>query len=106
MPLSGIRNARDSRMSILAWIILGLVAGAVAKAIHPGPDPGGLLVTMLVGIVGAFVGGLIGHALFGAGITGFNFWSFLLAVVGAFVTLVVYRAAVHTAPRNPDRHVI
>ena len=87
-------------MSILAWIILGLVAGAVAKAIHPGPDPGGVLVTMLVGIVGAFIGGLIGHALFGAGISGFNFWSFLLAVVGAFVTLVLYRLAVGGSTRR------
>jgi len=46
-------------MNFLIWILLGLVAGAIAKWIHPGPDPGGWIVTILIGIVGAFVGGLV-----------------------------------------------
>jgi uncharacterized membrane protein YeaQ/YmgE (transglycosylase-associated protein family) len=81
-------------MGIFAWIIMGLVAGAIAKALHPGPDPGGIVVTMLVGIAGAFIGGLIGHLIFGRGITGFNISSFLLAIAGSFVLLVLYRFAV------------
>ena len=44
-------------MGIIAWIVLGLIAGAIAKAIMPGKDPGGIIVTMLIGIVGAFLGG-------------------------------------------------
>ena len=44
-------------MGILAWIVLGLIAGAIAKALMPGKDPGGIIVTMLIGIVGAFIGG-------------------------------------------------
>jgi uncharacterized membrane protein YeaQ/YmgE (transglycosylase-associated protein family) len=81
-------------MGIVAWIILGLLAGAIAKAIHPGPDPGGILVTMLIGIVGAFIGGWIGSALLGRGLTGFSLWSLLLAIVGAYLLLVIYRLAV------------
>lgn len=81
-------------MGILAWVVFGLIAGAIAKAIHPGPDPGGWIVTMLIGVVGAFIGGLIGHGLFGVGVSGFNLHSFLLAVAGAVILLVLYRAAV------------
>lgn len=81
-------------MGILAWIVFGLIAGAIAKAIHPGTDPGGWIVTMLIGVVGAFIGGLIGHGLFGVGVTGFNIWSFLLAVGGSLILLILYRVAV------------
>jgi uncharacterized membrane protein YeaQ/YmgE (transglycosylase-associated protein family) len=96
-------------MSIFAWIILGLIAGAIAKALHPGPDPGGIIVTMLVGIAGAFLGGLIGHALFGRGVTGFNLSSFLLAIGGSFLLLVLYRWGVqrsrHGTPGPTPRSV-
>lgn len=78
-------------MSILAWIVLGLLAGAIAKAIMPGPDPGGIIVTMLIGIVGAFIGGWIGGVITGTGLTGFSLWSVVLAVVGALVLLWIYR---------------
>ena len=54
-------------MTILAWIVLGLVAGAIAKALMPGRDPGGIIVTMLIGIVGAFLGGWILSPLVGGG---------------------------------------
>lgn len=85
-------------MSILAWIILGLVAGAIAKALHPGPDPGGWIATLIIGVVGAFIGGIIGRAIFGTGLTGFNGRSFVLAVAGAFLLLVIYRFAVRRSP--------
>ena len=80
-------------MSILAWIVLGLLAGAIAKAIMPGTDPGGIIVTMIIGIIGAFIGGWIGAMLTGTGLTGFSFWSLVLAVVGALLLLWIYRLA-------------
>ena len=73
----------------LAWIVIGLLAGAIAKAITPGRDPGGCLVTMIIGIAGAVLAGFIGQQLGwyspgeGAG--------FLAAIVGAILILFVYR---------------
>lgn len=87
-------------MGILAWIILGLLAGAIARTVHPGPDPGGILATLLVGVVGAFLGGWIGAAAFGRGLNGFTLWSLLLAVIGAFVLLVVYRLVANSSSRG------
>jgi uncharacterized membrane protein YeaQ/YmgE (transglycosylase-associated protein family) len=82
-------------MGILAWIIFGLIAGAVAKLLMPGRDPGGWIVTMLLGIAGAFIGGFIGRAIWGSpGVTGFDLGSFGLAVLGAFVLLFLYRIIV------------
>jgi uncharacterized membrane protein YeaQ/YmgE (transglycosylase-associated protein family) len=78
-------------MSILAWIVIGLVAGLIAKAIMPGNDPGGFIVTTLLGIAGAFVGGWIGSAVTGEGVDGFSFWSLFLAVGGALLLLFLYR---------------
>lgn len=78
-------------MGILAWIVLGLIAGAIAKAIMPGRDPGGFIVTALIGIVGAFIGGFIGNMITGAGINGFSLWSILLAIVGSLLLLWIYR---------------
>ncbi len=78
-------------MGILAWIVLGLIAGAIAKALMPGKDPGGIIVTMLIGIAGAFIGGFIGNAITGSGLNGFSMWSIVLAVVGAMLLLWVYR---------------
>lgn len=80
-------------MGILAWLVLGLVAGAIAKAIMPGKDPGGILVTMLIGIVGAFLGGFLGSLITDSGVTGFNLWSILLAVVGSIILLWLYRVS-------------
>jgi uncharacterized membrane protein YeaQ/YmgE (transglycosylase-associated protein family) len=81
-------------MGILAWIILGLIAGAIAKAIMPGRDPGGFVVTALIGIVGAVVGGFLGNMIFGiGGVSGVDIRSILIAVVGALVLLWVYRMA-------------
>ena len=81
-------------MGILAWIILGLIAGAIAKAIMPGRDPGGFIVTALIGIVGAVVGGFLGNLMFGiAGVSGVDIRSILISVVGALVLLWIYRMA-------------
>ena len=81
-------------MGILAWIILGLIAGAIAKAIMPGRDPGGFIVTALIGIVGAVIGGFLGNMIFGiGGVSGVDIRSILIAVVGALVLLWVYRMA-------------
>jgi len=79
-------------MGILAWIILGLVAGAIAKALHRGDDPGGWIVTMIIGIVGAIIGGYIGTLLGWGSVDGFNIKSILLAIGGAIIVLAIYRA--------------
>ncbi|HEU4493372.1 MAG TPA: GlsB/YeaQ/YmgE family stress response membrane protein [Rubrobacteraceae bacterium] len=78
-------------MGIIAWIVVGLIAGALAKLILPGDDPGGIIVTILIGIVGAFVGGFVFSLFGGTGVSGFNFWSILVATVGAIILLLVYR---------------
>ena len=79
-------------MGIIAWIVFGLIAGVIAKLIMPGRDGGGFILTWILGIVGAVVGGWLA-TMFGIGgtISGFNLHSFLVAVVGAIVVLVVYR---------------
>lgn len=78
-------------MGILSWIIFGLIAGILAKWIMPGKDGGGFFMTILLGIVGAVVGGWI-STLFGFGkVDGFNFGSFVVAVIGAIVVLFIYR---------------
>ncbi|GAA0591687.1 GlsB/YeaQ/YmgE family stress response membrane protein [Caenispirillum bisanense] len=78
-------------MGIIAWIIFGLIAGAIAKLIMPGKDPGGFIVTILIGIVGAVIGGFIGQALGFGGVDGFNLGSMVIAVLGAIVLLIGYR---------------
>jgi uncharacterized membrane protein YeaQ/YmgE (transglycosylase-associated protein family) len=78
-------------MGILSWIILGLIAGALAKWIMPGKDGGGLFKTMLLGIAGAFVGGWLG-AFAGLGtLGGLSLGSIVTATAGAFLLLFVYR---------------
>jgi uncharacterized membrane protein YeaQ/YmgE (transglycosylase-associated protein family) len=74
------------------WIVVGLIAGVLAKWVMPGPDPGGIVVTALIGIVGAFVGGWV-LGLFGAsGSSGtISIGSILTATLGAIVLLALYR---------------
>ncbi len=80
-------------MSILAWIVLGLVAGALAKAIMPGRDPGGIIVTTLIGIVGAVIGGFLwSFATGNTTYTELDLGGILIAVVGAIVLLAIYRS--------------
>ena len=91
-------------MGILTWIILGLVAGAIAKLLMPGRDPGGWIVTMLLGIAGAIVGGWVGGMLWGSqGATGFNLPSIGLSVLGAIVLLAIYRMIVGRRGNVIDR---
>jgi uncharacterized membrane protein YeaQ/YmgE (transglycosylase-associated protein family) len=78
-------------MGWIAWIIFGLIAGAIAKLIMPGRDPGGIIITIIIGIVGALIGGWVGTALGFGTVTGFNFGSFILAVIGSIVLLLIYR---------------
>ncbi len=76
---------------ILTWALLGLVAGAIAKKVMPGKDPGGIIVTMLIGIAGAVVGGLIANFIGLRSASGFNIYSIFVAVGGALVVLWGYR---------------
>ncbi|MDE0951555.1 MAG: GlsB/YeaQ/YmgE family stress response membrane protein [Halioglobus sp.] len=79
-------------MGILSWIVLGLIAGALAKWLMPGRDGGGWIITMVLGIAGAFVGGYLGTMLgLGGGADGVNIGSIITATVGAFVLLFVYK---------------
>lgn len=78
-------------MGIFAWIVFGLIAGALAKWIMPGKDPGGMIVTMLIGIAGAIVGGFIGNFLGFGGISGFDLRSMGIAIGGALLLLFIYR---------------
>lgn len=82
-------------MGIIGWIVLGLIAGAIAKLIMPGDDPGGIIVTILIGVVGALIGGFLGSAIFGIGLQ--NFWSFqtwIVAIIGSLILLGIYRVIV------------
>jgi uncharacterized membrane protein YeaQ/YmgE (transglycosylase-associated protein family) len=78
-------------MGMISWIVLGLVAGAIAKWIMPGNDPGGIIVTILIGIAGAFVGGFIGTLVGLGSVSGFDLVSMALAIGGALVLLYGYR---------------
>ncbi|HSK98241.1 MAG TPA: GlsB/YeaQ/YmgE family stress response membrane protein [Euzebyales bacterium] len=83
-------------MGILGWIILGILAGAIAKAVMPGRDPGGIIVTMLIGIVGALLGGFLASQLFGVDPNDefFDLSTWLSAIVGSLILLFIYRAVV------------
>ncbi len=79
-------------MDILVWIVLGLVAGAIAKMLMPGDDPGGIIVTILIGIVGAVVGGFLWNTISGNESLGdFDIGGIIIAVIGAMILLAVYR---------------
>ena len=78
-------------MSILAWIVLGLISGFIAsKIVNKSGE--GILVDILLGIVGAVVGGWLFNQFGSAGVTGFNLYSMLVAIIGAIVVLVIYHA--------------
>ena len=81
-------------MGIIAWIVLGLLAGIVAKFLLPGDDPGGIIVTTIIGIVGAILGGLVAKALgFGDPIDEFfDISTWIAAIIGSLVLLAAYRA--------------
>ena len=81
-------------MGIIGWIILGLLAGLIAKMVFPGDDPGGLIITTVIGVVGALLGGFLAQALgFGDPIDEFfDISTWIAAIVGAIILLVAYRA--------------
>ncbi len=72
--------------------MVGLIAGVLAKWVMPGPDPGGIIVTILIGIAGALIGGFVVNRLFGGpGMSGIGLTSILVATLGAIVLLAIYR---------------
>ena len=78
-------------IGIIGWIVLGLLAGAIAKAIMPGTQGGGWLATLVLGVVGALLGGFIGSAVFNVGLD--SFWSlqtWIVAILGALLVLVIW----------------
>ncbi len=79
-------------MGILSWILFGLIAGVIAKFLMPGRDPGGIIVTIVIGVLGGLLGGWLGSSVFGStGVSGFNLMSFVWAVIGSLILLIVYR---------------
>ena len=81
-------------MGILSWIVFGLIAGAIAKLLHRGDDPGGWIVTIIIGIVGALVGGALAKYVLGwEDAMGWTFKSFISAILGAIIVLAIYRLA-------------
>jgi uncharacterized membrane protein YeaQ/YmgE (transglycosylase-associated protein family) len=95
-------------MGILAFLLLGLLAGAIAKAIMPGDDRGGIIVTMVLGVIGAFLGGLVGGALFGVDPLDefFDISTWLTAIVGSLVVLGIYRAVAGSDETDRRRDVL
>jgi uncharacterized membrane protein YeaQ/YmgE (transglycosylase-associated protein family) len=79
-------------MSILAWIVVGIVAGFLAKTVFPGKAPGGVGGDLIIGVIGAFIGGWIMNRFGSAGASGFNAWSVFVAFIGASVLLWILRA--------------
>jgi uncharacterized membrane protein YeaQ/YmgE (transglycosylase-associated protein family) len=90
-------------MGIIAFIVLGLLAGAIAKAIMPGDDPGGIIVTTIIGVVGALLGGFLAAAIFNAHPLDnfFDISTWVTAIIGSLILLAIYRVVIgnrgHTA---------
>ena len=78
-------------MSIIGWLLLGLIAGFIASRIV-NKRGAGIMLDIVLGIVGALVGGFISTQLGGRGITGFNLYSMLVAIIGAVIVLFIYEA--------------
>jgi uncharacterized membrane protein YeaQ/YmgE (transglycosylase-associated protein family) len=78
-------------MGLLSWIIFGLIAGAIAKFLMPGRDPGGCIVTIIIGVIGAVLGGYLATLLGFGGISGFDLRSFFIAVLGSIILLLIWR---------------
>jgi uncharacterized membrane protein YeaQ/YmgE (transglycosylase-associated protein family) len=80
-------------MGFIGFLILGLIAGAIAKAILPGRQGGGWVITLLLGVLGAFLGGFLGSVIFGTGLENFfDISTWLLAIAGSVIVLVIYGA--------------
>jgi uncharacterized membrane protein YeaQ/YmgE (transglycosylase-associated protein family) len=82
-------------VSIIAWILLGLIAGALAKMLMPGKDPGGFILTILIGIGGAIIGGFLWNVFTGNDSYGdFDIGGILIAIIGSIILLWGYRTLV------------
>jgi uncharacterized membrane protein YeaQ/YmgE (transglycosylase-associated protein family) len=95
LPDNGAKNSNFEgglNMSVLGWILFGLVVGIVGKLLMPGRDPGGFILTILLGIAGALVGGFIGQSLglYQPGEPA----GFVMAVIGSIILLLIYRLVV------------
>jgi uncharacterized membrane protein YeaQ/YmgE (transglycosylase-associated protein family) len=79
-------------LSILGWIVFGLIVGALAKLLMPGQDPGGIIVTIVLGVIGALLGGFLGRAIgfYGPGEAA----GFVMSLIGAILLLLLYRLLV------------
>ena len=86
-------------MGIIAFLILGLLAGAIAKALSPGDDPGGFIVTMIIGVAGALIGGFLASALFDAHPLDefFDISTWATAIIGSLILLTAYRLVVKSS---------
>jgi uncharacterized membrane protein YeaQ/YmgE (transglycosylase-associated protein family) len=86
-------------MTVIGWILFGLIVGALAKLVMPGRDPGGIIVTMLIGIAGAMLGGFLGRAmgLYGPGQAA----GFLMSFLGAVILLMLYRILMRRRELRP-----
>jgi uncharacterized membrane protein YeaQ/YmgE (transglycosylase-associated protein family) len=91
-----LSDIAEVTLGIIAFIILGLLAGAIAKAVLPGDDPGGFIITALIGIAGALLGGFLAAALFDAHPLDefFDVSTWLIAIIGSIVLLLLYRLVV------------
>lgn len=78
-------------MNIGSWIVFGLIAGIIANMLDYRPARGGIVGAIILGIAGALVGGFLGNTIFGIGVTGFNLSSFIVAVVGSLILLLIGR---------------
>ena len=82
-------------MGFFGFLLLGLIAGAIAKAILPGNQGGGWVITLILGVIGAFLGGFLGSVIFGTGLENFfDISTWLLAIAGSVIVLVIYGALV------------
>ena len=79
-------------MNVLSWILFGLIVGIVANAVDPSPNRGGVLGAILLVIAGALAGGFLANLVFGITVTGFNLTSFLVAIAGSLLLLILGRA--------------
>ena len=90
--------AKAQEMNIIAWIVVGIIGGLLAKLLMPGKDPGGFIITTLLGIAGALLGGFLSIALgVGNGIDDFDIGTIALSVVGAMILLAGYRLVARSA---------
>jgi uncharacterized membrane protein YeaQ/YmgE (transglycosylase-associated protein family) len=90
--LTGSGKGYTAHMGIISWLIVGLIAGFLAKYVVPGEGPGGILGDIIIGIIGAFIGGWVFNLFGHSGVSGLNIWSIIVAFVGAVILLFIIRA--------------